>query len=102
MLSLGYCFSASLPPLLTAAAMASLEQIERKPALIKTLQEKSAFVHEALMKLSDVGFTVSGYVQGPVKHLRLLTPPQDKEKHTSVLHEISQFVRLVLNIYFFK
>lgn len=88
---LGYCFSASLPPLLTAAASESLEEMKRNPSIIKTLHAKAELVHYALSKLSKVGFKVLGYPQGPIKHLRLSNPPEDIEKHRSLLHEISQF-----------
>ncbi|KAK3922386.1 Serine palmitoyltransferase 1 [Frankliniella fusca] len=88
---LGYCFSASLPPLLTAAAMASLEEIEKNPGLLTALQEKCKLVHEALTNLSEFGFSLSGHVKSPVKHLYLINPPEDMEKHRCLLHDISQY-----------
>ncbi|KAJ1520215.1 hypothetical protein ONE63_004425 [Megalurothrips usitatus] len=88
---LGYCFSASLPPLLTAAAMASLEEIEQNPTLLTTLHEKCELVHISLAGLSEVGFSITGHVESPVKHLRLVNPPEDIGKHRSLLHEISQY-----------
>ncbi|XP_034231659.1 serine palmitoyltransferase 1 [Thrips palmi] len=88
---LGYCFSASLPPLLTAAAIASLEEIERNPTLMSVLHGKCQDLHNALSNLGEAGFRVSGFSEGPVKHLFLLNPPEDLGKHQALLHDISQY-----------
>lgn len=88
---LGYCFSASLPPLLTSAAMASLEEIEKNRELLTVLHKQCQLVHDALANLSEFGYSMSGDIQSPVEHLYLTNPPQDAEKHCPLLHSISQY-----------
>uniref|UniRef100_A0A0A9W8M5 Serine palmitoyltransferase 1 n=1 Tax=Lygus hesperus TaxID=30085 RepID=A0A0A9W8M5_LYGHE len=67
----GYCFSASLPPLLTVAATTALNLIDRSPELIKELNEKCDQLHRLLHKSETVGkyFRISGCRLSPVKHL---------------------------------
>ncbi|KAG7247266.1 hypothetical protein CRUP_033105, partial [Coryphaenoides rupestris] len=44
----GYCFSASLPPMLAAAAIESLDIMEEDPDIFTVLREKCISVHNAL------------------------------------------------------
>lgn len=70
---LGYCFSASLPPLLASAAIAALETIEQNPDLLKQLQDRSHWLQRAL-HASDIiakHFDILGDEDSPVKHLVL-------------------------------
>lgn len=66
----GYCFSASLPPLLAVAADSALDIIEAKgPALFEQLQSRCSYLHYKLKALNN--YTVEGIEISPVKHLRL-------------------------------
>jgi len=66
----GYCFSASLPPLLAVAADSALDIIESKgPALFEQLQSRCTYLHAKLKALNN--YTVQGIDICPVKHLRL-------------------------------
>ena len=66
----GYCFSASLPPLLAAAAIEALNLMEAdNTSLFETLMNKSKHLHK---KLSDIkGYSIIGEDISPLKHLRL-------------------------------
>ncbi|XP_057403857.1 serine palmitoyltransferase 1-like [Balaenoptera acutorostrata] len=44
----GYCFSASLPPLLAAAAVEALNIMEENPGIFAVLKEKCKRIHKAL------------------------------------------------------
>lgn len=72
---LGYCFSASLPPLLTRAAISSLDKIEQSPQLITNLQELSFYCHESIQgsKLTSQ-FELKGDPITPIKHLIPIGP----------------------------
>lgn len=43
---LGYCFSASLPPLLAGAGIQALNILEENPDIIQELQEKCKYFHQ--------------------------------------------------------
>lgn len=65
----GYCFSASLPPLLAVSAIEALKIVESKEnRIFLELQKKCKQMHQKLKTLND--FTVSGIDISPVKHLR--------------------------------
>jgi len=66
----GYCFSASLPPLLAVAAIEALDIMEKNKEMFPALESKCKMVHEALSSLSD--YTVDGVDISAVKHLRLI------------------------------
>ncbi|CAG9794080.1 unnamed protein product [Diatraea saccharalis] len=78
---LGYCFSASLPPMLTQAAISALDIIEEKPSIITELNECSRKVNRALSNLKHYRFR--GDELSPVKHIYLSKDDQtDHLKHT--------------------
>lgn len=66
---LGYCFSASLPPLLAVAALSSLSQIKSDPSRIQKLNQASQRLHQVLANLP--GMVLNGHELSPIKHLRL-------------------------------
>ncbi|XP_058055288.1 serine palmitoyltransferase 1 [Anopheles bellator] len=66
---LGYCFSASLPPLLTQAAISALDRFEKDPRIFEELRDRSRMVSEKLPILSH--FQSRGDSLSPVKHLYL-------------------------------
>lgn len=88
----GYCFSASLPPLLTVAATTALGIIDDNPDLVKELSEKCDELHRLLHK-SDIlarHFRVSGVRFSPVKHLFPLEPkPDSADLLQSVVDKVS-------------
>lgn len=45
LLYVGYCFSASLPPLLAGAGIQALDIIEKSPEIIHDLQDKCKYTH---------------------------------------------------------
>jgi len=47
---LGYCFSASLPPLQAAVALTSLDTIEKDPTIIEKLRQNAQYMHSLLKK----------------------------------------------------
>ncbi|XP_055596296.1 serine palmitoyltransferase 1 [Uranotaenia lowii] len=66
---LGYCFSASLPPLLTQAAISALDRFESDPKIFEELRTICRKVSQKLPTLKD--FTFRGDALSPVKHLYL-------------------------------
>ncbi|XP_058798364.1 serine palmitoyltransferase 1 [Phymastichus coffea] len=66
---LGYCFSASLPPLLTSAAITSLDIMENKPELFKKLQENCLLFDRGVKNIE--AFECPSDAVSPVKHLYL-------------------------------
>ncbi|XP_035901674.1 serine palmitoyltransferase 1 [Anopheles stephensi] len=76
---LGYCFSASLPPLLTQAAISALDRFESSPRIFVELRERCRTVSDKLSHLKH--FQARGDPLSPVKHLYL------KHKHECWAHE---------------
>lgn len=66
---LGYCFSASLPPLLTQAAISALDKFESEPKIFAELRSCCRKVSQKLPSLAD--FICRGDALSPVKHLYL-------------------------------
>ncbi|PZC78679.1 hypothetical protein B5X24_HaOG217239 [Helicoverpa armigera] len=86
---LGYCFSASLPPMLTQAAISALDIIEAKPDIIGELNEVSIKINKALSQLKH--FTFRGDALSPVKHIYLKKDDlTDRLKH-SYLRNITNY-----------
>lgn len=90
-LSPGYCFSASVPPLLAAASIAALDIIEREPEMFSQLQQRCNWLHEELMNVSSE-MKVRGHQNSPVKHLHLLHSSGDREKDEAKLDAIVNHV----------
>ncbi|XP_037954504.1 serine palmitoyltransferase 1 [Teleopsis dalmanni] len=66
---LGYCFSASLPPLLTQAAISALNRFEDKPEMFIELQNVSRYLHRKFDNFTKL--QLKGNEISPVKHLYL-------------------------------
>ena len=47
---LGYCFSASLPPMLATPALVAIDLIKENPSILADLSKKCKFVHRELSK----------------------------------------------------
>lgn len=86
---LGYCFSASLPPLLATAAITSLDIMEKDPSVFKKLQRLCQLVHKALSALAL--FTLQGDPDSPIKHLYLCNPPNCTDHELKLLNKIVDF-----------
>ena len=84
----GYCFSASLPPLLAAAAIEALNIMEEDHTqLFETIMDKSKRLHKKLLAIK--GYLVIGDEISPLKHLRL----PDALNTVGRLEEIVQFAQ---------
>lgn len=64
---LGYCFSASLPPLLATAAITALDLMSRDQSMFMDLRKKCELVHSKFLAIEDL--TVIGHCYSPVKYL---------------------------------
>ena len=84
----GYCFSASLPPLLAAAAIEALNIMEEDQTLLfETIMSKSKRLHKKLLSIK--GYRISGDEISPLKHLRLTNALNTIQR----LEEIVQFAQ---------
>uniref|UniRef100_A0A2I3SNL1 Serine palmitoyltransferase 1 n=1 Tax=Pan troglodytes TaxID=9598 RepID=A0A2I3SNL1_PANTR len=82
----GYCFSASLPPLLAAAAIEALNIMEENPGIFAVLKEKCGQIHKALQGIS--GLKVVGESLSPAFHLQLEESTGSREQDVRLLQEI--------------
>ncbi|KAJ0178068.1 hypothetical protein K1T71_005891 [Dendrolimus kikuchii] len=86
---LGYCFSASLPPMLTQAAITALDILEEKPHIIEELNENSKKLNKSLANLNH--YTFRGDELSPIKHIYLKNSDlTDRLKH-SYLRNITNY-----------
>ncbi|KAM7345178.1 serine palmitoyltransferase subunit I isoform 1-T2 [Cochliomyia hominivorax] len=84
---LGYCFSASLPPMLCQAAISALNRFEKDPQIFHELQENSKLLHNVFSKFSKL--QLKGNELSPVKHLYIATPLDDIMMEQKKLTQIS-------------
>ncbi|XP_015601770.1 serine palmitoyltransferase 1 [Cephus cinctus] len=98
---LGYCFSASLPPLLTSAAITSIDIMERDPQIFMTLKEICVIADQGLREIEY--FEVSSFPESPVKHLYLknaLQPAEEQKVLTSISNKcIENNVAIIVPAY---
>lgn len=87
---LGYCFSASLPPMLCQAAISALNRFEEEPHIFKELQENSMLLHKIFLQFSKL--QIKGSEISPVKHLYIATPLVNTNEEEKVLTIISDKV----------
>ena len=66
---LGYCFSASLPPLQAAVGIKSINLIEHQPELVSKLRKKCIKMDQLLSQYSD-HLQCDANSVSPIKHLR--------------------------------
>lgn len=85
---LGYCFSASLPPMLAVAALTSLEHMKNKPELFQKLQDVSQKLHKSLLTLTE--YKLGGDPNSPIKHL-YLKEDFDFDRKKKILDNIVQY-----------
>ncbi|KAM9213470.1 serine palmitoyltransferase 1 isoform 1-T1 [Leptosomus discolor] len=85
----GYCFSASLPPLLAAAAIEALNIMEDNPDIFQTLQAKCERIHKALQGIS--GLKVVGETFSPALHLQLEESCGSRENDVKLLKRVVDY-----------
>ncbi|XP_073848740.1 serine palmitoyltransferase subunit I [Musca autumnalis] len=84
---LGYCFSASLPPLLAQAAISALNRFESEPQIFEELQQKTSALHKKFSKFSKL--QLRGDELSPVKHLYISKPLENNEEERKLLTKIA-------------
>lgn len=82
----GYCFSASLPPMLASAAIEGLNIIEQKPEMFEELKEKTKLLYAELEGLK--GLLCEGSEESPILHLRLVEPYETYEEDEEKLKQV--------------
>lgn len=83
---LGYCFSASLPPLLTTAAITSLNIMKNNPQLFRSLRDNCIAINEGLQNIHCL--ECSSFPESPVKHVYLKNK-RDRATEEKLLSKIS-------------
>lgn len=83
---LGYIFSASLPPMLTQAAISSLNRFEREPQIFEQLQQKSRLVQKQFKLFSKL--QLRGDELSPVKHLYVAQERESFESESKLLAKV--------------
>lgn len=91
---LGYCFSASQPPLLTQAAISALDVFEKNPKIFAQLNDVSEKVDKKFRELGRL--ELRGHPLSPVKHLYFKGEKEPAEVGV-ILKKISEQVRRFFN-----
>ncbi|KAF6027128.1 sptlc1 [Bugula neritina] len=86
---LGYCFSASLPPLLAAGAITALGIIDSSGDKLENLRSKASSFHQMLESISGV-CVISDEIS-PVKHLMLSKTNGDINGDRLLLQKIVEY-----------
>ncbi|KAH8299773.1 hypothetical protein KR044_005784 [Drosophila immigrans] len=84
---LGYIFSASLPPMLTQAAISALDRFEREPQIFEQLQAMSRLVHKHFQRFSKL--QLRGDELSPVKHLYVAQAQDSFETEAKLLAKVA-------------
>lgn len=84
---LGYCFSASLPPMLCQAAISALDRFEKEPKMFEELREKSKYLHKKFSEFSKLQLRANEL--SPVKHLYINKKLENFDEEGKKLLEIS-------------
>ncbi|XP_033981776.1 serine palmitoyltransferase 1 [Trematomus bernacchii] len=85
----GYCFSASLPPMLAAAAIEALNIMEEDPDIFTVLREKCKHVYKALQ--GTPGLKIVGVPCAPALHLQLERSSGSRESDMRLLRSIVEY-----------
>ncbi|MGH0183420.1 UNVERIFIED_CONTAM: hypothetical protein FKN15_020432 [Acipenser sinensis] len=85
----GYCFSASLPPMLAAAAIEALNIMEEDIDIFRLLRDKCKHIHNALQGIS--GLKVVGESISPAFHLQLEKSTGSRELDVKLLRGIIDY-----------
>lgn len=92
---LGYCFSASQPPLLTQAAITALDIFEQEPKIFEQLSDAAEKVDDKFRYFTKL--ELRGHPISPIKHLYLKDDSKDLEESENILRRISEEVNFILN-----
>ncbi|KAH8372587.1 hypothetical protein KR009_000147 [Drosophila setifemur] len=84
---LGYIFSASLPPMLTQAAISALDRFEREPQIFQELQSTAKKLHQKFSQFTKL--LLRGNELSPVKHLYLSEAAENFDKELKLLTELA-------------
>ncbi|XP_064386088.1 serine palmitoyltransferase 1-like [Halichondria panicea] len=84
---LGYCFSASVPPMMASAAIEGLNIMEGDGSIFTRLRANAKKMRELLFGVS--GVEVCGLEACPVIHLRVTTPTSCQESDQQLLQTIA-------------
>ena len=79
----GYCFSASSPPFLSAAACASLSVLQRNPSVLQMLHSNSQALHKGLSAVKNMRLLSAEIT--PVMHLVLDPPLATKDMEAAII-----------------
>uniref|UniRef100_A0A671P154 Serine palmitoyltransferase 1 n=1 Tax=Sinocyclocheilus anshuiensis TaxID=1608454 RepID=A0A671P154_9TELE len=85
----GYCFSASLPPMLASAAIEALNIMEEDPGIFRVLQENCKHVQKALQ--GTPGLKVAGEPLAPALHLQLENSTGSRTNDLKLLRAIVDY-----------
>lgn len=83
---LGYCFSASQPPLLASAAIASLDIMENNLQLLKSLTDNALMMHHGIKEIPML--ECFSFAESPLKHVHL-KEEKDYDTEKKLLSAIS-------------
>ncbi|KAK0068685.1 serine palmitoyltransferase 1 [Biomphalaria pfeifferi] len=89
---LGYCFSASQPPMLAASAIEALHILQEQPRLLVDLREKCEKIHDKLKNVTHI--QLIGDPISPIKHLMLTEPASDRDLD---MHTLEMVVDYAMN-----
>lgn len=83
---LGYCFSASTPPMLSQAAICALKLLQEHPEIVERLQSNAIKIHETMSKIP--GLKLVGDAGSPVLYLQLKTTRGARERDVQLLRKL--------------
>lgn len=83
---LGYCFSASSPPLLAQAAITALQILKDSPEMLVKLRDLSEYAHTKLETLTNM--RLAGDSFSPIKHLYLSNSSDVRDNDLKTLRQI--------------
>jgi len=83
---LGYCFSASLPPLQAACALAAIDILEKQPQVLDRLRENCEQMDSLLRKHDFI--EVQAVAFSPIKHVRFARRSPDRVVETKRLQKV--------------
>lgn len=94
----GYCFSASLPPLLSVAAINALDRIDKHPEMLEALRNCCSRLHNRIFKSELSKFFVLGSNEtSPLKHLYLIDELDLLSVQQNILNNIVNYVSIYLS-----
>uniref|UniRef100_A0A3Q2YZE2 Serine palmitoyltransferase 1 n=2 Tax=Hippocampus comes TaxID=109280 RepID=A0A3Q2YZE2_HIPCM len=85
----GYCFSASLPPMLAAAAIEALSIMQENPDIFTVLRKKCTYVYKELQGIP--GLKLVGMQFAPALHLQLEKSSGSRESDMQMLRSIVDY-----------